>query len=102
MEVSGFGGEDLAGPLSLARRSPARTFETRAIVYHDWGRINATFNFITETALQAPHENNFGYVWGVFRQPRWMGGMAEWRARPVRQGRRRSYFRPPGWAWGWK
>ncbi len=77
MEVSGFGGEDLSGPLSLARRAPARTFETRAIVYHDWGRINATFNFITETALQSPHENNFGYVWGVFRQPRWMGEMGE-------------------------
>lgn len=75
MEVSGFGGEDLVGPLHLARQLPARTLETRAIVYHDWGRINATFNFINETALQSPHENNFGYVWGVFRQPRWMGSM---------------------------
>jgi hypothetical protein len=34
MEMSVFGGEDLAGPLSAARRTPARTFEQRAIVYH--------------------------------------------------------------------
>ncbi len=76
MEVSGFGGEDLTGGLDLARRTPARTFEQRAIVYHDWGRVNATFNFISETALQAPHSNAFGYVWGVFRQPRRIGTMA--------------------------
>ncbi len=73
MEVSGFGGEDLAGPLTLARRAPAHTFEQRAILYHDWGRTNLTLNVISETALQAPHENNFGYVWGLFREPRWMG-----------------------------
>ncbi len=79
MEVSGFGGEDLAGPLSVARRTPAHTFEQRVIVYHDWGRVNATFNFISETPLQAPHGDDFGYVWGVFRHPRWLGGMAAMR-----------------------
>lgn len=73
MEVSGFGGEDLAGPLALTRQTPARTFEQRAIFYHDWGRTDVTVNFINETALAAPHDNNFGYAWGVFRQPRWMG-----------------------------
>lgn len=68
MEVSGFGPEDLSGPLALARRTPARTFEQRLIAYHDWGRINATFNFISETGLEAPHENDFGYAVGLFRQ----------------------------------
>ena len=72
MEVSGFGGEDLAGPLVVARRTPARTFEQRAIMYHDWGRINLTFNFISETGLSSPG-NDFGYAWGVFRQPLWTG-----------------------------
>jgi len=70
MEVSGFGGEDLSGPLAVARRTPAHTFEQRAIVYHDWGRLNATFNFISETDLESS-ENNFGYAWGIFRQPAW-------------------------------
>jgi hypothetical protein len=51
MEVAGFGGEDLGGPLAAARRTPARTFEQRAIFYHDWGRTNLTFNFISETGL---------------------------------------------------
>ncbi len=51
MEVSGFGGEDLSGPLTLARNTNARTFEQRAILYHDWGRTNLTFNFINETGL---------------------------------------------------
>ncbi len=73
MEVSGFGGEDLMGPLALARHAPAHTFEQRAIMYHDWGHTNLTFNFISETALQAPRGNNFGYVWGIFREPRWTG-----------------------------
>jgi hypothetical protein len=68
MEVAGFGGEDLDGPLALARRTPVRTFEQRAIVYHDWDRVNLTFNFINETGLTSG-DNNFGYVWGVFRQP---------------------------------
>jgi hypothetical protein len=77
MEISGFGGEDLVGPLALARHTAAHTFEQRAIMYHDWGRTNVTFNFVSETALEAPHENAFGYVWGVFRQARGMdmGGM---------------------------
>jgi hypothetical protein len=71
MEVAGFGGEDLSRPLAEARRTPARTFEQRAIVYHDWGRTNLTFNFINETG-QDTVKNNFGYAWGVFRQPAWM------------------------------
>ncbi len=82
MEVSGFGGEDLSGPLTLARNTNARTFEQRAILYHDWGRTNLTFNFINETGLDTSG-NNFGYAWGVFRQPAYtamekdksMGGM---------------------------
>jgi hypothetical protein len=72
MEVAGFGGEDLEGPLDVARRTPVRTFEQRAIMYHDWGRVNLTFNFISETGLDS-HENDFGYTWGLFRQPPWMG-----------------------------
>ena len=72
MEVAGFGGEDLVGPLSVARNSPAHTFEQRAIVYHDWPRVNITFNFISETGLES-HENDFGYAWGIFRQAEWMG-----------------------------
>jgi hypothetical protein len=67
MEVAGFGGEDLNEPLAPARRTPVRTFEQRAIMYHDWGRVNLTFNFINETGLESG-ENNFGYAWGVFRQ----------------------------------
>ena len=72
MEVAGFGGEDLAGPLAAARRTTARTFEQRAIIYHDWDRINLTFNFISETGLSSPG-NAFGYALGAFRQPRWTG-----------------------------
>ena len=71
MEVAGFGGEDLEGPLSVARNLPVHTFEQRAIVYHDWRRVNVTFNFISETGLES-HKNDFGYAWGVFRQPQWM------------------------------
>lgn len=67
MEVAGFGGEDLEGPLRAARRTHVRTFEQRAIVYHDWGRTNLTFNFINETSLE-DGENDFGYAWGIFRQ----------------------------------
>lgn len=67
MEVAGFGGEDLNEPLATARRTPVRTFEQRAITYHDWGRVNLTFNFINETSLENG-ENDFGYAWGVFRQ----------------------------------
>jgi hypothetical protein len=72
MEVTGFGGADLEEPLALARRTPVRTFEQRAIVYHDWKRVNFTFNFISETGLDS-HENDFGYAWGIFRQAEWMG-----------------------------
>ena len=72
MEVAGFGGEDLEGPLEDARRTPVRTFEQRAIMYHDWGRMNLTFNFVSETDLDT-HGNDFGYTWGVFRQPQWTG-----------------------------
>ncbi len=72
MEVAGFGREDLEGPLSAARNLPVHTFEQRAIVYHDWGRVNVTFNFISETGLES-HENDFGYAWGIFHQPKWMG-----------------------------
>ncbi len=51
MEVAGFGPEDLTEPLADARRTSVRTFEQRAIVYHDWNRFSATFNFIRETPL---------------------------------------------------
>ena len=68
MEVAGFGGEDLDEPLASARQTPVRTFEQRAIVYHDWGRVNLTFNFVSETGLDSG-ENDFGYAWGVFRRP---------------------------------
>jgi hypothetical protein len=67
MEVAGFGGEDLNEPLAPARRTPVRTFEQRAIMYRDWGRVNLTFNFIHETGLESG-ENDFGYAWRVFRQ----------------------------------
>lgn len=72
MEVSGFGGEDLSEPLALARNTRVRTFEQRAIVYHDWGRVNLTFDFINETGLDKSG-NDFGYAWGVFRQPAYSG-----------------------------
>jgi hypothetical protein len=71
MEVSGFGGEDLSGPLETARHTPARTFEQRAIMYHDWGRNNLTFNFINETGLENGG-NDFGYAWGAFRGANYM------------------------------
>jgi hypothetical protein len=71
MEVAGFGGEDLEEALAPARRTPVRTFEQRAIMYHDWKRVNLTFNFISETDLKSG-ENDFGYAWGVFRQPAFM------------------------------
>src|SRR5450756_3208715 len=78
MEVAGFGPEDLTEPLALARRTPVRAFEQRVLVYHDWDRLNATFNFIRETALQAPHGSDYGYALGLFFKPSWMSGsMAE-------------------------
>jgi hypothetical protein len=72
MEVAGFGGEDLNEPLGPARRTSVRTFEQRAIMYHDWGRVNLTFNFINETGLENG-ENDFGYAWGVFRRAAYVG-----------------------------
>lgn len=101
MEVSGFGGEDLSQPLALARSASARTFEQRAIVYHDWGRVNLTFNFINETALDGGG-NNFGYAWGVFRQPAYpamspdqnmagMAGMPQQKAPPIFSFERLGY-----------
>src|SRR5450830_1851238 len=72
MEVAGFGGEDLQEPLAQARRTPVRTFEQRAIMYHDWARANLTVNFVSETNLDS-HNDDFGYTWGVFRQPSWAG-----------------------------
>ena len=101
MEVAGFGGENLSGPLAEARRTPVRTFEQRAIAYHDWGRTNLTFNFINETGLKSG-QNDFGYAWGVFRQPAWMAmasaknmagmaGMADKSAPPAFSSRRLGY-----------
>lgn len=72
MEVSGFGGGDLVGSLATARNTQAHTFEQRVIVYHDWGRLNVTFNFINETDLQN-YNNSFGYALGVFWQAAWTG-----------------------------
>lgn len=69
MEVAGFGPEDLIEPLALARNTPDRTFEQRLIIYHDWNRLNATFNFVRETALQAPFSNDYGYALGLFLMP---------------------------------
>jgi hypothetical protein len=74
MEVAGFGPEDLTEPLAVARHTPVRTFEQRVIVYHDWDRLNATFNFIRETALQAPHGSDYGYALGLFLKPSGMSG----------------------------
>ena len=74
MEVAGFGPEDLTEPLALARRTSVRTFEQRVIVYHDWNRLSATFNFIRETALQKPYGSDYGYAFGVFFRPSWMSG----------------------------
>ena len=51
------------------------------IVYRDWDRLNATFNFIRETAIQGPYGSNYGYALGVFFRPSWMSesmaGMAD-------------------------
>ena len=69
MEVAGFGSEDLTQPLELARHMRVRTFEQRVIVYHDWDRLNATFNFIRETPLQSPYGSDYGYTLGLFFMP---------------------------------
>jgi hypothetical protein len=101
MEVAGFGGEDLNEPLPLARRTPVHTFEQRAIMYHDWGRINVTFNFVNETSLESG-DNDFGYAWGVFRQASYkametdkdmagMTGMPKKKAPPVFSLQRLGY-----------
>jgi hypothetical protein len=74
MEVAGFGLEDLKEPLALARDTRVRTFEQRLIVYHDWDRLNATFNFIRETAFQGPLGSDYGYALGLFFKPSWMSG----------------------------
>ncbi len=74
MEVAGFGPEDLTEPLALARRTSVRTFEQRVIVYHDWDRLNATFDFIRETALQAAYGSDYGYALGLFFKPSRMSG----------------------------
>jgi len=74
MEVAGFGPEDLTEPLSEARRTPVRTFEQRVILYHDWDRLNATFNFIRETALQGDRGSDYGYAMGIFVKPSSMAG----------------------------
>jgi hypothetical protein len=88
MEVSGFGGEDLTSPLNAARNTSARTIEQRLITYHDWGRLDLTFNFISEANLENSQED-FGYVWGVFRQPKWdgMAGMKGMAASAFSTGR---------------
>jgi hypothetical protein len=101
MEVAGFGGEDLEEPLAQARSTSVRTFEQRAIVYHDWGRVNLTLNFISETPLQGGG-NDFGYAWGVFRQTAYnvmgtdtgmagMAGMAKAEAPPTFSFQRLGY-----------
>jgi len=74
MEVAGFGPEDLTEPLAEARRAPVRTFEQRVILYHDWRRLCATFNFIRETALQGDRVSDYGYAIGVFVKPAAMSG----------------------------
>lgn len=75
MEVTGFGAEDLVVPLPRARRTHVRSLETRIIVYHDWGQLNATFNFIRETYLQAPRGSEYGYALGLSLKPSWPGGV---------------------------
>src|ERR1035437_3372127 len=87
MEIAGFGPEDLIEPLTLARDTPVRTFEQRLIIYHDWDRLNATFNFIRETALQEPTGSDYGYALGLFIMPvsmsGSMGGMSGMTAPPA-------------------
>ncbi|WP_291125194.1 hypothetical protein [Flavobacterium sp. UBA6031] len=74
MEIAGFGSGDLTEPLALAREKHVRTFEQRLILYHDWNRLNVTFNFIRETFLQTPYGSDYGYALGLFFRSSWMGG----------------------------
>jgi hypothetical protein len=101
MEVAGFGGEDLDQPLNEARRTAVHTFEQRAILYHDWNRLNVTLNLVSETGLTTSG-NDFGYSLGLFQQPQWMGmasmgsmsgmpGMAETPAPPALSLRRLGF-----------
>src|SRR5450759_3047608 len=87
MEVAGFGPENLTEPLDLARHTRVRTFEQRVILYHDWDRLDATFNFIRETPLQAPYGSDYGYALGLFLKPSWMSesmeGMSDMTEPPV-------------------
>jgi hypothetical protein len=73
MEIAGFGSGDLTEPLALARGKHVRTFEQRLILYHDWNRLNLTFNFIRETFLQTPYGSDYGYAMGLFFRSSWMG-----------------------------
>ena len=90
MEVSGFGGEDLTLPLSIARNTPAHTLEERLIGYHDWGRLNFTANFVSETGVEN-WGNDFGYVWGFFRRSAW-SGMDSMKGMPGAMGNAPSGF----------
>ena len=94
MEVAGFGNEDLEGTVHDARRERVRTFEQRAIVYHDWGRLNATFNFVSEVGIDS-HETDFGYSWGIFWQPSYTGmDMGPGKSMPGMSGDRKSSTPP--------
>jgi len=84
MEIAGIGSGDLTEPLALARKKHVRTFEQRLILYHDWNRLNLTFNFIRETFLQTPYGSDYGYAMGIFFKSSWknesmkgMKGMAD-------------------------
>ena len=77
MEIAGFGSGDLTEPLAIARKNHVRTFEQRLILYHDWNRLNITFNFIRETVLQSPYGSDYGYALGLFLRSSWMGGSME-------------------------
>ena len=71
MEIAGFGSGDLTEPLALARKKHIRTIEQRLILYHDWNRLNITFNFIRETFLQTPYGSDYGYAMGLFFRSSW-------------------------------
>src|ERR1035437_741088 len=77
MEIAGFGSGDLTESLAIARKKHVRTFEQRLIIYHDWNRLNATFNFIRETVLQAPYGSDYGYALGIFFRSSPMSGSME-------------------------